>query len=98
MTDTPDSPEPSPEGGLADHPLTAQRLAKHESVLAGDGYPYRFERSDYAADLHDRYGSLQPGEETEDRATVAGRLMAVRRMGKLVFAVLQDATGRIQLF
>jgi lysyl-tRNA synthetase class 2 len=98
MTDTRDTAEPSPEGGLADHPLTAQRLAKHASILGGDGYPYRFERSDYAADLHDRYGSLHPGEETDDRATVAGRLMAVRRMGKLVFAVLQDATGRIQLF
>lgn len=98
MTETADTPEPSPEGGLADHPLTAQRLAKHQATLAADGYPYRFDRSDYAKDLHDRYGSLQPGEETEDRATVAGRLMAMRRMGKLIFAVLQDPTGRIQLF
>lgn len=98
MTDTADTPEPSPVGGLADHPLTAQRLTKHQATLAADGYPYRFDRSDYANDLHDRYGSLQPGEETEDRATVAGRLMAMRRMGKLIFAVLQDPTGRIQLF
>jgi lysyl-tRNA synthetase class 2 len=98
MTDTPENPEPSPEGGLADHPLTAQRLAKHEAILEAGGYPYRFDRSEYAADLHERYGSLDPGEETEDRATVAGRLMAMRRMGKLIFAVLQDSTGRIQLF
>ena len=98
MTDSPENQEPTPEGGLADHPLTALRLAKHEAILAGDGYPYRFERSDYASDLHERYGSLQAGEETTDQATVAGRLMALRRMGKLVFAVLQDGTGRIQLF
>jgi lysyl-tRNA synthetase class 2 len=98
MTDTPESQEPSPDGGLADHPLTAQRLTKHEAILGAGGYPYRFERSDYAGDLHERYGSLNPGEETEDRATVAGRLMAMRRMGKLIFAVLQDTTGRIQLF
>ncbi|MDJ0497929.1 MAG: lysine--tRNA ligase [Acidimicrobiia bacterium] len=98
MTDIPENQEPTPEGGLAEHPLTALRLAKHESILAGDGYPYRFARSDYAADLQERYGSLEAGEETTDQATVAGRLMALRRMGKLVFAVLQDATGRIQLF
>ena len=98
MTDIPQDQDPSPEGGLAEHPLTAQRLAKHEATLAGEGYPYRFDRSDYAGDLHQRYESLQPGEETAERATVAGRLMAMRRMGKLIFAVLQDPTGRIQLF
>ena len=98
MSDTPEIPEPSLDGGLGEHPLTAARLAKHQELLDGAGYPYRFDRSDYAAELHERYGSLPPGEETEDRATVAGRLMAVRKMGKLVFAVLQDVTGRIQLF
>ena len=90
--------EPSPDGGLADHPLTAQRLAKHEATLADGGYPYRFDRTHLAADLHGRYGALEPGSETEDEAAVAGRLMAMRRMGKLIFAVLQDSSGRIQLF
>ncbi len=98
MTDEPETQEPSPEGGLADHPLTAQRLAKHEATLADEGYPYRFDRSKYAAELHEAFGSLEPGTETEDRADVAGRLMAMRRMGKLIFAVLQDTTGKIQLF
>jgi lysyl-tRNA synthetase class 2 len=98
MSDELENQEPSPEGGLADHPLTAQRLAKHEATLAGPGYPYRFERTHTASELHELYDSLQPGTETEDRAAVAGRLMAMRRMGKLIFAVLQDRTGRIQLF
>ena len=96
MTDP--TSEPTPESGLADHPLTAQRLAKHEATLAGDGYPYRFERSHYASELHESYGELEPGTETDDAAAVAGRLMALRRMGKLIFAVLQDSSGRIQLF
>ena len=98
MSDEPEIQEPSPEGGLADHPLTAQRLAKHEATLAGPGYPYRFERTSEAGDLQERYGSLEPGSETTDRVAVAGRLMAMRRMGKLTFAVLQDRSGRIQLF
>jgi lysyl-tRNA synthetase class 2 len=98
MTDIDESNEPGSERGLADDPLTAPRLEKHEAILAAGGYPYRFARSDYARDLHERYGSLGPGEETGSRATVAGRLMLMRRMGKLIFAVLQDATGTIQLF
>ncbi|MCP4304575.1 MAG: lysine--tRNA ligase [bacterium] len=98
MSDAPEIEEPSPDGGLADHPLTAQRLAKHEATLSGEGYPYRFDRSDYASELHERYEDLEPGTETTHRGAVAGRLMAVRKMGKLMFAVLQDTTGRIQLF
>jgi lysyl-tRNA synthetase class 2 len=98
MSEESDIAEPSPEGGLADHPLTAQRLAKHEESLAGAGYPYRFERTREAADLQQQYASLDPGSETADRVSVAGRLMAMRRMGKLTFAVLQDRSGRIQLF
>jgi lysyl-tRNA synthetase class 2 len=98
MSEETEIQEPSPEGKLADHPLTASRLAKHEATLAGDGYPYRFERTRLAGDLHSQYGSLEPGSETEDRVAVAGRLMAMRRMGKLTFAVLQDRSGRIQLF
>ena len=35
MSDTPEIAEPSPDGGLADRPLTAQRLAKHQATLGG---------------------------------------------------------------
>ena len=84
--------------GLAEHPLTATRLAKHEAVLAGDGYPHRFERSVLAVDLHDAHRSLEPGSDTNQVVTVAGRLRNVRRMGKLMFGVLNDVSGSIQLF
>ena len=85
MSDTPDIQEPSPDGGLADHPLTAQRLAKHEATLAGDGYPYRFDRSDYSSDLAERYESLEPGEETEDRVPSSWS----RRLPKLAFLMIE---------
>ncbi len=86
------------ETGLADHPLTALRLEKHLSNLAGGGYPVRYERTHLAADLHDRYRSLDPGSETDDVVRVAGRLMNTRDMGRLVFGVLDDVSGDIQLF
>ncbi len=89
MTDTPDSGP--------DH-LLARRREHHEAILAGRGYPHRYERSHRAAELHEMYGDLGPGTHTEDRISVAGRLMLYRSFGKLQFASLRDDSGTIQLF
>jgi lysyl-tRNA synthetase class 2 len=61
-------------------------------------YPYSFDRTALAGDLHDRFGSLDAGAETGHDVRVAGRLMTARSHGKIAFADLVDATGRIQLF
>lgn len=85
---------------LADHPLTARRLEKL-AELRGAGtetYPVRFERDATAAELQARHGDLAPGVETGRRVSVAGRLLNARSFGKLLFGVLQDGTGQIQLF
>lgn len=81
-----------------DDPLVAARIEKHQRVVEAGGYPYRFDRTDLASELHERYANLEPGAETGVESTVAGRLMNVRDMGKLAFGVLQDVSGRIQLF
>ena len=60
--------------------------------------PYRFEPTATAAELHERFDDLEPGAETDETATVAGRLMLRRVQGKLAFGQLQDSTGRVQLF
>jgi len=88
----------SDETAAHDDPLVAARIAKHEEALRSGSYPYRFQRTDLAAALAERYPGLDAGSETGDTVTVAGRLMNVREMGKLAFAVLQDVSGRIQLF
>jgi lysyl-tRNA synthetase class 2 len=41
---------------------------------------------------------LEPGQEAEEPRRVAGRVLARRDMGKLVFLDLVDRSGRIQLF
>lgn len=81
-----------------DDPVVAARIAKHQEVLGDGGYPYRFDRTDLARDLHERFVDIDPGSETGVDVTVAGRLMNVRDMGRLAFGVLQDVSGRIQLF
>ncbi len=88
----------SDDTGPQDDPLVAGRIAKHEAVMSSGGYPYRFDRTDLAGDLSARFGNLERGTETGEVVTVAGRLMTVREMGALSFAVLQDVSGRIQLF
>jgi lysyl-tRNA synthetase, class II len=98
MTDAPRAPDPD-LAGLADHPLTAARLEKLDR-LRGDGvepYPVRFDRTATAAALHDRHRGLGPAATTGEEVSVAGRIMLLRSFGKLVFATLQDAGGRIQL-
>jgi lysyl-tRNA synthetase class 2 len=76
--------------------LVEGRREKHDEAVAA--YPHRFDRTDLAAQLHERYSDLLPASETEDRVTVAGRLMLHRSFGKLQFGTLQDTSGTIQLF
>ena len=84
--------------GLADHPLTALRLEKHRANLAGDGYPVRYDRTHLAGELQEGFSALEAGSETDVEVRVAGRLMNTRDMGRLVFGVLADVSGDIQLF
>jgi lysyl-tRNA synthetase class 2 len=78
----------------------ALRLAKIE-MLRRDGinpYPYRFDRTHTLAEVRAAHGQLAPGSETNERVAVAGRLMLIRRQGKLIFATMRDRSGELQLF
>ena len=59
-------------------------------------YPYKFEKTASAKELQEKYKNLAEGEETEDRYSVAGRVMAIRNSG--MFIDLMDDTGKIQIF
>lgn len=47
--------------------------------------------------LKNKYSYLNNGEEALDRYNIAGRIMGIRRHGKIVFSVLDDSTDIIQL-
>lgn len=59
-------------------------------------YPYSFDKDIDAADLQEKYKDLEAGVETEDKYSVAGRVMAIRNTG--MFIDLMDASGKIQIF
>jgi len=95
-----ESTEPDDGAGLAAHPITARRLEKLDEIRTAGGEPfaYRFDRTALAADLHEEFADLEPGAETGKVVAVAGRVLNVRSFGKLMFPVLLDSSGRIQLF
>ncbi|MEB3285828.1 MAG: lysine--tRNA ligase [Candidatus Sericytochromatia bacterium] len=61
-----------------------------------DVYPTRYDRTAVAQALHSRFADLESGAETDVEVRVAGRLMARRGQGKLVFADLVDDSGKVQ--
>jgi len=83
---------------LESNSLTRERLAKYRKVMQDGGFPYAFSRTDTAAELIERFPDLEPGELTGQTATIAGRLMNTREMGKLIFAPVVDVSGTLQLF
>lgn len=78
----------------------ATRLTKRAALFeAGQNpYPEHSELEDYVADIETKYADLADGEDTEDVVKIAGRVVAKRGQGKIMFIVVRDATAEIQLF
>ena len=96
--------EPTTEpDGTSGSGLAAERARRQGEVddlraSGGQPYPYRFDRTHTLGEVRDRWGQLEPGTETDDAATIAGRVVLKRDSGKLIFATLRDRTGELQLF
>ncbi len=95
-------PKDPPEGPPQDeNQIIAERRAKlAELRKRGTAFPNDFRREHLAGELHRAWGG-KSNEEIEPKAvkaTVAGRMMLKRVMGKASFATLQDMSGRIQLY
>jgi len=83
-----------------DNALLAERREKLAAIRArGVAFPNDFKPKHRAAELARKHGHLdnEALEPMGISASIAGRLMLKRVMGKASFATVQDATGRIQL-
>ena len=78
----------------------ARRLADREALYAAgqNPYPEHSDVEDYVADIEAKYADLADGEDTADVVKIGGRVVAKRGQGKIMFVVLRDPTGDIQLF
>lgn len=85
---------------MAEEQLIKERLRKLEELkqLGINPYSYSFEQKNHANEIQEKYKKLKKEEKTKDKVKVAGRIMQLRRMGKVTFAHLQDSTGKIQLY
>ena len=75
------------------------RRRKLEALRAAgvEPFPHEFDGVEPIAAVRLAHAGLAPGEETESRHRVAGRLAARRGQGKMAFLDLVDRSGRIQL-
>jgi lysyl-tRNA synthetase, class II len=81
--------------------LIAQRREKLQALRqAGRAYPNAFRRDTLAEHLHMAFGERDADslEQVTQSFALAGRLVAKRVMGKASFGVLQDMSGRVQVF
>jgi len=79
--------------------IIQERLRKLEELRKKgiNPYPHKFDKKHNAADLQEKYKKLQNNGKTADKVKIAGRLMVVRDIGKIVFASLLDGSGKIQI-
>ena len=96
MTETPTTS--LPETDLPEQ-LRIRRDKRDRLLDAGiPAYPVSVPRTHSLAEVRERWGHLEQGEETSDVVCVAGRVVFVRNTGKLAFATLQEGVGtRLQV-
>lgn len=67
--------------------------------LGYEPYPARAERTHTSLEAIQAFEAAeQAGKQTVIKATLAGRIRALRPMGKITFAHIEDGAGRVQLF
>jgi lysyl-tRNA synthetase class 2 len=94
----------SPENSTPDAAVPAEdlpeqlriRREKRERLLAKgvEAYPVGVPVTQTIAQVREGYGHLEAGQETDDVAGVAGRVVYLRNTGKLCFVTLQDGAGQ----
>ncbi|MBP3765907.1 MAG: lysine--tRNA ligase [Bacilli bacterium] len=85
---------------LTDQEIVRREKAEKLKELGIDAFGQRFERDAFASELQEKYKDVEHDQfdSMTDTATVAGRIMFIRKMGKASFFSLKDKTGKIQVY
>ncbi len=60
-------------------------------------YPHKFDVKNYSEDIKEKFKGLKENGRRNVGVSVAGRVMTIRNLGKLIFVTIQDYKGRLQL-
>lgn len=84
---------------------TEEELIKERLRKLGDiekqginAYPHIYTPENKAVEILNKYASLHNEQRTDETAKVAGRIIALRRMGKATFMHISDETGKVQAY
>lgn len=85
---------------MAENHLIKERLGKLKELVnwGVNPYPYTYQRTTTCAALQKKYEALTAGDKKDDTVKIAGRIMAVRDMGKVQFLTVQDETTTVQVY
>jgi len=85
---------------FSDQELVRREKAQNIRNLGMDPFGQKFDRTDFAADIKEKYKDIEHDafESMNDTATIAGRIMFIRKMGKASFFSIQDKTGKMQVY
>jgi lysyl-tRNA synthetase, class II len=78
---------------LQDYRDERRRKLEELRALGINPYPAKSYRTHFTNDVVEKFDELE-----NQTVTVAGRVMGIRKFGKLAFIVLRDKTGQVQLF
>lgn len=75
---------------------------EHIKSMGINPYPHRFDISHYSKDIINNFtdpaDDAEKEKQKENVVSVAGRIMAIRKMGKACFVHIKDEQGKIQLY
>src|SRR2546426_11398514 len=87
------------EGGRLEEVLRARRESLERLRARGvEPFALHFQPTDSLAQIRERHSSMPPDQQAAERVRVAGRIVLLRRQGKLTFASLRDVSGDLQLY
>ncbi len=80
--------------------LINERKRKREELLQKkiNPYPYTYNPTHHSTDVLEAYKDLKPDEAGKEIIRVAGRMVGLRRMGKVTFIHLLDGPGKVQAY
>ena len=85
--------------------FSEQELVRREKCeklreLGLDPFGQKYDRKDFCKDVKEKYELVDHDdfENMDDTATVAGRIMFIRKMGKASFFTIKDKSGSIQIY